>query len=189
MAKLAGVIFLTVLFSGCVSSPGNSQSPKWKIWIPPAKYKGVVASIRSIGGDTITSDKPLRIEHTLTNTTDKPIVLLDVEGGITAFFEVSYMCAGGGIFSIRNVTLNPAKSLTRSIDILRTTGDVDSPLCLSITYDPEIGSGGSSFQLGEERDFVVFRMGYYGSLFVPIEKLDSYCVELVTPPLRLKVGR
>ncbi len=92
---------------------------KWPEEIRDYGGEGVEATIKSLGGLTL-SDKPLRFEWTLKNTSLKPVVLYDLANCASPSFQSEGGCFAGGPSSEKPaITLAPGESISRWVQLKR----------------------------------------------------------------------
>ncbi len=152
----------------------------------PSEYNGLVASIRN-PGDKRLSDEPLRIEYTLTNMSDKAVVLYDLENNILPFFKGQWGCAGGGPSSEKPVIkLTSGQSVSHWVELTMYKGDKDWPFRINVRGE---GTGfNQMFTSKTVSSALKFRVGYHGRMFTG-KRGREFTQPLATPWIEIEVEK
>jgi protocatechuate 3,4-dioxygenase beta subunit len=181
-----GKLKLTVEEAGFADSVEGEAVPKvdttWES--VPSEYNGVVASIISLGGESL-SDLPLLIEHTLTNTADKPVVIYDLENAIIPEFEGNRGGFGTGASGEKaSITLDPGQSVSRCVWLSRVKPGKERPFKVNVRGE---GTGfNQMFAWKFESSTLKFRVGYHGSIFIG-KRGREFTQPLATPWIEIEV--
>ncbi len=145
---------------------------------------GIVATIRSLGGTTLSS-QGIRLQHTLKNTTDKPIVIHDLENSVIPELEGEWGCVGGGPFGKKpTITLSAGESVPRWVELRIGEPTEEWPFSIQVRFQ---GTGVRHKFVTKPRPATVrFRVGYDDAIFVG-ECGDEVAPVLVTPWIAVEV--
>ena len=182
--SLSLVVLLAV--GGCRPCEPSPQTQPTTRDAVRSEFRGIVATIRSLGGTTL-SAQALRLQHTLKNTTDKPIVIHDLENSVIPELEGQWGCVGGGPASKKPaITLSAGESASRWVELRIGEPTEEWPFSIQVRFQ---GTGvGHNFVTKPRPATVRFRVGYDDAIFVG-QCGDEVAPVLVTPWIAVEVGK
>ncbi len=160
MIRVFAVLILVVMIVSCSKTPREEQTTEADV---PTELHGVAATIRSLGGPTL-ADKPLRLEHTLRNTSSEPVVLHDLANCVLPSFRGDWLCIAQGPTSEEPcITLAPGESVSRWVELTRGEPTEDWACRINVRCE---GTGiGYNFVSNIASASVSFHIGYDDKLF------------------------
>jgi hypothetical protein len=179
------ILAVFVAVAGCDSNESQSESPENNTQDTiPSELGGLVATIRALDS-TMLSSQPIRLEHTLKNTSAKSIVVYDLENSVFFLFDPTWGCMGCGPTSERpSMTLSPGQSVSRWVELTRGKPTRDWPISVIVRSE---GTGVSYICNTKPvpRTFS-FRVGYDGKVLTSVIGEVGEPV-LATPWIKIKV--
>jgi len=151
----------------------------------PTAAGGVTATITSVDGLILTG-RPLRLEHTLKNTSGEPVVIHDLENVVLPWFDGEWFCAGGGPSSPRpKIMLSSGQGVSRWVEISR--GEPPGNWAFSVSVRSEATGVSYVFCCRKVPRTICFHVGYDDKLFTG-DWGDEIAAVLATPWLKIQVG-
>jgi hypothetical protein len=150
----------------------------------PTELHGIVATIRNPDRLSL-SDKPLRLEYALKNTSTKPVVLYDLANCVIPSLQGQWLCVAGGPSSERPaMTLVPGESVSRWVELTRGQPTKDWLCRINVRSE---GTGvGYGFVYNVIPTSVGFRIGYDDKIFTG-DIGDSFAPVVATPWLEIQL--